>query len=71
VLQVVGDDAVANAGDRNYLVLAKPNVIMNDIRLRGWELQEVMVLVGRTRTTMPRPFGTLDAPSECGPPVPG
>jgi hypothetical protein len=26
-----GDDA----GDRNYLVLAKPNVIMNDIRLRG------------------------------------
>jgi hypothetical protein len=22
-------------GDRNYLVLAKPNVIMNDIRLRG------------------------------------
>ena len=27
--------ADANAGDRNYLVLAKPNVIMNDIRLRG------------------------------------
>jgi hypothetical protein len=25
----------ANAGDRIYLVLAKPNVIMNDIRLRG------------------------------------
>jgi hypothetical protein len=24
-----------HAGDRNYLVLAKPNVIMNDIRLRG------------------------------------
>jgi hypothetical protein len=30
-----GEDADANAGDRNYLVLAKPNVIMNDIRLRG------------------------------------
>ena len=25
----------ANVGDRSYLVLAKPNVIMNDIRLRG------------------------------------
>jgi len=25
----------ADAGDRNYLVLAKSNVIMNDIRLRG------------------------------------
>jgi hypothetical protein len=25
----------ADAGDRTYLVLAKPNVIMNDIRLRG------------------------------------
>ena len=27
--------ADGNAGDRTYLVLAKPNVIMNDIRLRG------------------------------------
>ena len=35
VLHVPGADADANAGDRNYLVLAKPNVIMNDIRLRG------------------------------------
>jgi hypothetical protein len=25
----------ADSGDRTYLVLAKPNVIMNDIRLRG------------------------------------
>ena len=24
-----------NAGDRSYLVLAKPNLIMKDIRLRG------------------------------------
>jgi hypothetical protein len=30
-----GADADANASDRNYLVLAKPNVIMNDIRVRG------------------------------------
>jgi hypothetical protein len=28
-------DGEANAGDRTYLVLAEPNVIMNDIRLRG------------------------------------
>jgi hypothetical protein len=34
VLHVPGE-ADADAGDRNYLVLAKPNVIMNDIRLRG------------------------------------
>ena len=30
-----GADAEGDAGDRSYLVLAKPNVIMNDIRLRG------------------------------------
>jgi hypothetical protein len=35
VLYVPGADADDNAGDRNYLALAKPNVIMNDIRLRG------------------------------------
>jgi hypothetical protein len=35
VLPVPGADADDNAGDRTYLVLAKPNVIMNDIRLRG------------------------------------
>jgi hypothetical protein len=35
VFQMPGADADDDAGDRNYLVLAKPNVIMNDIRLRG------------------------------------
>jgi hypothetical protein len=35
VLHVPGADADENAGDRNYLVLAKPNVTMNDIRVRG------------------------------------
>jgi hypothetical protein len=35
VLHVPGADADGDVGDRNYLVLAKPNVIMNDIRLRG------------------------------------
>ena len=35
VLHAPGADADENAGDRSYLVLAKPNVIMNDFRLRG------------------------------------
>jgi hypothetical protein len=39
VLHVPGE-ADANAGDRQYLVLAKPNVIMNDIRLRGLAVAE-------------------------------
>jgi hypothetical protein len=34
-LHIPGADADADAGDRTYLVLAKPNVIMNDTRLRG------------------------------------
>jgi hypothetical protein len=35
LLHVPGSDADDHAGDRTYLVLAKPNVIMNDIRVRG------------------------------------
>jgi hypothetical protein len=35
VLHVPGADADTEAGDRNSLVLAKPNVVINDIRLRG------------------------------------
>jgi hypothetical protein len=35
VLHVPGADLDANTGDRSYLVLAKPSVIMNDIRRRG------------------------------------
>jgi hypothetical protein len=35
VFHVPGADADADTGDRTYLVLVKPNVIMNDIRLRG------------------------------------
>jgi hypothetical protein len=35
VLHVPESDVDDNAGDRNYLVLARPNVIMNDTRLRG------------------------------------
>jgi hypothetical protein len=35
VHHVPGADGNDDAGDRNHLVLAKPNVIMNDTRLRG------------------------------------
>ena len=35
MLYVPGADPDDASGDRSYLVLAKPNVIMNDIRLRG------------------------------------
>ncbi len=35
VLHVPGADGNDNAGDHSYLVLGKPNVIMNDTRLRG------------------------------------
>ena len=38
VLYVPGADLDDASGDRSYLVLAKPNVIMNDIRLRGLEV---------------------------------
>jgi hypothetical protein len=62
VLHVPGADADANAVDHNYLVLTKPKVIMNDIRLRGWPWQEVTLPVGRVPTTTPRPLGTSDAP---------
>ena len=40
VLHVPGEDGEANGGDRTYLVLAKPNVIMNDVRLRGLRSEE-------------------------------
>jgi hypothetical protein len=33
VLHVPGADGNDNAGDRNHLVLAKPNVIMNEVQI--------------------------------------
>ena len=56
---------------RTYLVLAKPNVIINEPGSGGWGLQEVTLPVERVATTTPRPYGTLDAPSEMLPLVPG
>jgi hypothetical protein len=45
ILHVPGADGDADAGDRNYLVLAKPNVIMNDSRLRGLAVPALTLLV--------------------------
>jgi hypothetical protein len=62
VLHVPGADADADAGDRSYLVLAKPDVIMNDV-LRGLAVAGRTPQVARALTTTPRPPGTSDAPS--------
>jgi hypothetical protein len=71
VLHVPGADADADSGDRDYLVLAKPNVIMNDIRLRGLAVAGSDA-AGRRRapTTTPRPHATLNAPSGMRPLAP-
>src|SRR6185436_13709787 len=63
LLHAPGADADSGVGDRDYLVLAKPNVIMNDIRLRGWRWQAMRLPAGRAPTTTPRPFGTSGAHS--------
>jgi hypothetical protein len=48
---------MATAGDRNYLVLAKPNVIMNDIRLRRLAVARSASIDGldATRDTLKSP----------------
>jgi hypothetical protein len=63
VLGVSGADANGNSGDRTYLVLAKPNVIMNDMRLRGLAVWEVRLPVGRAHTTMPTLLGNSNVRS--------
>jgi hypothetical protein len=71
VLHVPGADADADAGDRTYLVLAKPNVIMNDIRLRGLPIAGRDAAGRMTPNNHPGLAGTLDAPSGTRPLVPG
>jgi hypothetical protein len=46
------DDA---SGDRSYLVLAKPNVIMNDIRLRGLGVAGTHAAGRKSRTITRKP----------------
>ena len=60
VLHIPGSDGNNNACDRNYLVLAKPNVIMNDIRLQG------LRVAGRDaagRKSPPRRWSRLASPT--------
>jgi hypothetical protein len=71
VLHMPGADAGADAGDRNYLVLARPNVIMNDTRLRGLAVAGSDAAGRKNPTTTSRPLATLDAPSGMRPWLPG
>jgi hypothetical protein len=70
ILYVPGADGDGDVGDRNYLVLAKPNVIMNDTRLRGLAVAGSDVPVGSAPTTTPRRSGTSNGPFEMQPLVP-
>jgi hypothetical protein len=65
VLHVPGADA--DSGNRNYLVLAKPNVIMNDIRLHGLGVAGSDA-AGRKSPPQPRPKRTESQTlaAECG-----
>jgi hypothetical protein len=67
MLHVPEADADASAGDRNHLVLAKPSVIMNDIRLRGLAVAGSEAVLATTL----RPLATFDPPSGMRPPAPG
>jgi hypothetical protein len=69
-LHVPGADADANAGDRNHLVLAKPNLIMNDIRLRGLAVGGSDAAGRKSPTTRHRPLATSNAHSGTRPLVP-
>ena len=55
VSYVPGADADAKAGDRSYLVLTRPNVIMNDIRLRGRAVAGSDAAGLKSLTTTPTP----------------
>jgi hypothetical protein len=70
VLHVPAADGEDDAGDRSYLVLAKPNVIMNDIRLRGLAVAGSDPAGCKSATTTPRPLATSNAPSGTRPLVP-
>jgi hypothetical protein len=55
-----------NTGDRTYLVLAKPNLIMKASDSEGWRLQDARLLDGRARTTTPRLLRIFGVPPERG-----
>jgi hypothetical protein len=61
-------DSDDNAGDRSYLVHARPDVIMNDIRLRGPDAGAAELLPSSSATTRPDPsvgFPELHWHPEC------
>ena len=68
---VAGANANDNAGDRNYLVLAKPNVIMNDTDSEDWGRLAATPAAGTVCITTRRPPGALDGHSGMQPWVPG
>jgi hypothetical protein len=60
VLYVPGADSDDASGDRSYLALAKPNVIMNDIRLRGMGVAGSHAAGRKSSHNHAQAFGTLD-----------
>jgi hypothetical protein len=60
VLYVPGADPDEASGDRSYLVLARPNVIMNDIRLRGLGVAGSHAGGRKTPHNHAQAVGTLD-----------
>jgi hypothetical protein len=70
VLHVPGADADGDAGDRTNLVLAKPNVIVNDIRLRGLALAGSDAAGRKSSHNHARPLATSNARSGMRPLVP-
>ena len=71
VFYVPGTDADAYAGDRSYLVLAKPNMVMNDMRLRGLAVAGGDAAGRKSPHNHARPSGTSNGPSGMRPLVPG
>ena len=59
MLYVPGADPDDASGDRSYLVLAKPNVIMSDIRLRGLGVAGIHAVGRKTPHNRPQAVRNL------------
>ena len=70
-LHVPGADADDSSGDRNDLVVGKPNVVMNDMRLRGLAVAGSDAAGRKSPHNHARPSGTSNGPSGMQPLVPG
>jgi len=69
LLRLVNADA--NVGDRNDVVLATPNMIMNDIRLRGLAVAGSEAAGRKNPDNHAQTVRNRDAPSRMRPLVPG